>query len=306
VLLDRLLGALEVDVAPFAICEIRRGWSVDVPPDGHVALHFVVAGEGRVSSPGGPAEAITPGTVVVVPSGRAHRIELPHDTTDVMDAAADCSVSEHGLRRMVAGDGDDDLGLLMVCGSMRATYAGAFGIFDGLEHPLVVDLHDDASIRVVFEQLLAEQAALAPGSAVMMRALMTQGLVALMRRLCDGNDCRLTWLGALGDPQLSRAIEAIVDAPDAPHTVESLARRAGMSRSSFAEHFTRAFGRPAIDMLREVRLRRAADLLRTTDLSVAAIAKRVGYASRSHLSKSFAAMFGADPSAYRVQSQSVR
>ena len=297
-LLDRLLDALDVDVAPFAVCDIRRGWAVDMPPDGHVALHFVVSGEGVLESTAGPPQPFGPSSVIVVPPGMPHRVELPEAPGQTVDAAADCSVPEHGLKRLIAGEGTP--GVLMVCGSVRATYAGTFGLFAQLAAPLVVDVGNDAAVRQVFEGMLREQAALEAGSVAMMRALMTQGLVLLLRTMCQGPQCRMPWLAAIGDPQLSRALDAILDHPAEGHTVESLAKLAGMSRSSFSERFSKAFGRPAIELLREVRLRRGADLLRATDLPVATVAERVGFASRSHFSRSFTAMYGTDPSGYRA------
>jgi AraC family transcriptional regulator, activator of mtrCDE len=313
-LLDELLGAIELDVAPFAVCEIRRGWSVDMPPDGHTALHFVVAGSGTVRVGGDAPRVFAPGSVVVIPPGRPHRVDLldpvpepahhsaHHLAPHVIDAAADCSIPEHGLKRLVAGEGAP--GVVMVCGSMRATYAGAFGVFDGLDEPMVVDFEGDALVRGVFEGLLVEQAHPGPGSVAMMRAMMTQGIVALLRRMCAGDDCRVPWLAAVRDPQLSRALDRILRDPAQPHSLESIAKVAGMSRSTFAERFTRTFGRPAMDFVREVRLRRAADLLRQTDLPVATVAHRVGFQSRSSFSRAFVSQYGADPRSYRSGARS--
>ena len=55
-----------------------------------------------------------------------------------------------------------------------------------------------------------------------------------------------------------------------------------------------------MDFLKEVRLRRAGDLLRVGDLPIKAIAARVGYSSRSHFSRSFKAFAGTDPATYRA------
>jgi len=74
-----------------------------------------------------------------------------------------------------------------------------------------------------------------------------------------------------------------------------------MSRSAFVAHFTAVFERTPMDVLKEIRLRRAARLLRTTDLPVKAVAGQVGYASRSYFSRAFKAHFGADPAAYRAE-----
>lgn len=296
-LLDRLLASLRVSVAPFAVCDVRRGWRLRMPPDGHVSLHFVVQGEGQLVDADGHTHAVNNGTVIVAPPGRAHRIEPRGGTTDELDAAVDCSLPEHGLKRLVAGHGE--AGLFMVCGAVRATYGGTVGLFDGLREPLVVDFADDARMRGVFETLLVEQAEHGPGSQAMLTSLMMQGLVALLRRLCEGGRCSLPWLAALGDERLVRALDVMLVAPEKPHTLESVARAAGMSRSAFSERFSAAFGRTAMELLRELRLQRGAELLQSTELPVQKVAERVGFASRSHFSRTFRAQFGVDPAGFR-------
>ena len=54
-----------------------------------------------------------------------------------------------------------------------------------------------------------------------------------------------------------------------------------------------------MDFVKEARLRRAADLLRRTDLPVKVVAHRVGYASRSYFSRAFKAYYRMDPVAFR-------
>jgi AraC family transcriptional regulator, activator of mtrCDE len=307
-LLDRLLASLRVEVAPFAVCDVRRGWRVVMPPEGHVSLSFVVRGQGQLREAGGRVHPLHEGTVILAPpvsaGGRGLRVEPPEGAAHELDVAAEHRTpaqgpaASEGLRRMVAGAGDG--ALLLVCGAARATYGGRVGLFDGLREPLLVEFEDDPRIRAVFEALLAEQASPAAGSQTMMVALMTQGLVAVLRRLCDSGTCSLPWMVALGDDRLVRALDLMLEAPERPHTLESVARAAGMSRSAFAERFTSTFGRTAMDLLREVRLDRGAELLRTTDLPVQTVAERVGLSSRSYFSKAFRARFGVDPAGYRA------
>ena len=72
-----------------------------------------------------------------------------------------------------------------------------------------------------------------------------------------------------------------------------------MSRSAFADEFSAHFERTPMRFLRDVRLQRAASMLRTTDAPVAAVAHRVGFASRSHFSRAFSDHFGVPPSDFR-------
>jgi transcriptional regulator GlxA family with amidase domain len=93
----------------------------------------------------------------------------------------------------------------------------------------------------------------------------------------------------------------VLERPAHPHSVQTLAVAAGMSRTSFAERFAAAFGRSPLDFVRRVRLRDAARLLATTALPVKLVAASVGYASRSRFSQAFRESYGVDPTTYRAE-----
>jgi transcriptional regulator GlxA family with amidase domain len=174
------------------------------------------------------------------------------------------------------------------------------GLFDHLREPLVIDVADDTSFRAPFRQLLDELAAPRAGTRVLAELLMKQCLISLLRRQGEkADDGFAPWVAAVGNPELGRTIAAITDKPEADHTLQSLADVAGMSRATFAEHFRKTFGRTPMGFVQEVRLRRAARFLSATDMPVKAIAFRVGYSSRSHFSRAFKSMMGADPASYR-------
>jgi AraC family transcriptional activator of mtrCDE len=103
----------------------------------------------------------------------------------------------------------------------------------------------------------------------------------------------------LHHPRLARAVAAIIENPAAGHTVDSLASLAGMSRASFSDHFSRAFGQGPIDFVQKARLRIAARLLRVTDLPIKVIAQSVGYAGPRPFARAFLAGYGQGPSEYR-------
>src|SRR5258708_29771491 len=93
----------------------------------------------------------------------------------------------------------------------------------------------------------------------------------------------------------------MLNRPEAPHTLASLAQTAAMSRSAFAQQFTAAFGRPAIAFLREIRLRRGARQLEITDLPIKSVATAAGFRSRSYFWRAFKALYGLDPARFRAK-----
>ncbi|MFI8828639.1 GlxA family transcriptional regulator [Streptomyces sp. NPDC053431] len=84
-----------------------------------------------------------------------------------------------------------------------------------------------------------------------------------------------------------------------PLPVTELARRAMMSRRTFARRFAAATGTTPHAWLRELRLSRAEELLETTDLPVEEIAHRVGYTSAAVLREQFVRRRGVPPRSYR-------
>ncbi|MEW1635441.1 helix-turn-helix domain-containing protein [Streptomyces sp. NPDC093801] len=84
-----------------------------------------------------------------------------------------------------------------------------------------------------------------------------------------------------------------------PLPVAELARRALMSKRSFARRFAAATGTTPHAWLRGLRLSSAEELLETTDLPVEEIARRVGYGSAAVLREQFVRRRGIPPRAYR-------
>jgi transcriptional regulator GlxA family with amidase domain len=107
-------------------------------------------------------------------------------------------------------------------------------------------------------------------------------------------------MSAMAEPGLARALQAMLECPSKRFTVEALASIAGMSRSAFAARFTQAFGRTPLNLLKSERLRRARELLATTNAPVDQIARTVGFSSRSHFSHAFRTAYGVDPSNFRA------
>ena len=107
---------------------------------------------------------------------------------------------------------------------------------------------------------------------------------------------------ALTEPGLARVLQAILERPSERFTVQILASIAGMSRSAFAARFAQAFGQTPMNLLRSARLRRARELLATTDIPVTQIAHNVGFSSRSNFSHAFRTAYGVDPTMLRAAS----
>jgi AraC-like DNA-binding protein len=110
------------------------------------------------------------------------------------------------------------------------------------------------------------------------------------------------WLAALRDPVLAPALAELHRSPERKWTVADLAAAANVSRSSLDERFRQLLGRSPIRYLTDWRLHVAKELLATTDLSVFAVARRVGYDAEEAFSRAFKRAYGMAPAHWRTSS----
>ena len=271
--LEQLLDGLDVTMGPVAVHALREGAVEHAAREGP-ALHYGLRGAGWFELAESERVGVAARTVIVAPPGRRTRIGVANG-------------GRHG-----------DLAVASVAIGM--TYQGSVGVFDLLQKPLVAraGAHDPG--RRSFEDLLEEVDAHRPGFRAMSEALLRRCLIWLLRRCFERPDCSLSWLAPLEDRGLGRALAAMHERPQHCFTLAELAELAGMSRSVFAARFAHTVGRSPIEVLKALRLARAAELLTRTDLPVKGIAARVGYASRSSFTRAFCARHGLAPADFRM------
>ena len=103
---------------------------------------------------------------------------------------------------------------------------------------------------------------------------------------------------------IARAVDyAMTHAVDEDITVQAVAEHAGFSIDYFNRLFLSHTGFTVMAYIGYRRLKKAVQLLRTTDKSVLDIALEVGYASHEGLIKAFKKEYGVTPSEYRRQYQ---
>jgi transcriptional regulator GlxA family with amidase domain len=107
------------------------------------------------------------------------------------------------------------------------------------------------------------------------------------------------WSHAVRDPQVRRAV-ALMHADCArPWTLDALASRAGLSRTTLAERFRTAMGDTPLAYLRTVRMQKAMRLLGETDRTLEQVALEIGYRDAFGFSKVFKRTVGLSPREFR-------
>jgi AraC-like DNA-binding protein len=96
--------------------------------------------------------------------------------------------------------------------------------------------------------------------------------------------------------RIAKAIQKLRAEYQSSLAVTDLAKAAGMSASSFHEHFKAVTGTTPLQYQKDLRLIEARNLMSATNHSVAETAYAVGYESPNHFSRDYSRKFGSPPS----------
>jgi AraC-like DNA-binding protein len=309
-LFDDILGRVRLASAVFLRGEFTAPWaftSTDaatlaqvVAPTAKrlVLLHLAVEGSFRIDIETGESAVVQPGEAVVLPYCDVHAMGHP-------DLLAPVPIGE--LLPMPPWTDGPVVARIDGGGAPTRVLCGYLHCDDFLFDPILRALPRlihvrprsgpaaqwrEASLRYIVEEARGDLLARVP------ELVLVDCLRQYVEDLPAG---QTTWLASLSDPVVGRALRMIHGDPAADWTVERLARKLAVSRSTLADRFTQAIGQAPMKYLARWRAQVAADLLRSTDLGLAAIGERVGYDSEAAFSRAFKRELGSPPAAWRAR-----
>jgi LacI family transcriptional regulator len=104
---------------------------------------------------------------------------------------------------------------------------------------------------------------------------------------------------AVEDESMTKALDFIRSDPARAGNVDEVARYAGLCRRSLEQRFRSVLGCSPASEIRRVKIERAVELLRLSNLTVSAIAARAGFRSAEYMSAVFRKDLGITPSRIR-------
>ena len=278
--LSEFLNLLETRGQCWGTVELGVSDGFRIRPSEHVLFYTMLGGRVAVAGMPGGDVALADGDTLIVIGGGAHAIRTrPDASTRVIDFLEN---DEYADAPQVARSADIPAARLL-CGRIKMRWP------NGLDHAVLPPfLRISGSDSIIdFDALMAK--AKGTGSA----ALLTRAAALLITEgLREHPDCTAIFRGTNFRDPISRAIQYMELHPHQYWTIEILASKVGMARSTFAGRFAAEVGKPPIEMLTEFRMRRAAELLAQSDLKIAEIAERTGYRSLSAFSRRFEEHFG--------------
>ena len=284
-------------------------WSVCVEPGATITVAAMLRGDGWILREGAePVHLDTRDLVVltgresaVLASDRAGTAEPTCIVTPdgVRDETAERLLDGERLGHAESGGGSPLLAEhALLAGSFPTSGRIAERLLGALPPLLVVPRAQQRSRALNFLELEIENNE--PGQQAVLDRLLDIVLIGALRDWFALPEVSApAWFGATSDPVVGPALHALHAEPSRDWSVETLARRAQVSRATFARRFAEVMGEPPISYLAGWRLCLAADLLQESESTLASIARQVGYSSAYALSAAFTREYGIRPSQYR-------
>ncbi|MGC6331398.1 helix-turn-helix domain-containing protein [Rhizorhabdus sp. FW153] len=104
---------------------------------------------------------------------------------------------------------------------------------------------------------------------------------------------------AFSSYRIHHIMNAILERPEADHSLEAMAAQAGVTPTHFCRIFKKATGVSPHQYVMRARLDRARQMLEQSDTPLATIAEGLGFTSQSHFTRAFRQFAGETPSDFR-------
>jgi AraC-like DNA-binding protein len=283
-------------------------WSMRIQDEAPLTIICMTDGTAMLFPEGGAAPVRLDRGDVALTRGTEHYVFADSRTTAPQ-------VVIHPGQRCTTLSGED-LGFAMTLGvrtwgnSAAGTTGAVIGAYEGrsaVSARLLDALPAVAVLRAAewpstLPRSLADEAAReGPGQEAFLDRLLDLLLLDFLRTWFEVPGAAPRWWTAESDPIVGPALRLIHHDPTHPWTVANLAAAVGTSRAAFARRFTAMVGEAPITFLTTWRLSLAADLLASSDATVAAVARSVGYGTPFALSSAFKRHHGLSPAAFRTQ-----
>jgi AraC-like DNA-binding protein len=272
------------------------------PHAGHLVIfHFLTEGRAYAKLPDGERVELAAGDIVVFPHGDAHFLGNGPAIKPV-DSFKTFSPNLTGGVKVARFGGGGEL-TKFVCGFLTCEPRMSQIFLAGLPSILKVHVVNEPSGQWLENSIrfsVGQMSGSNDGTDLVLAKLSEVLFVETLRRYITAlPPDQIGWLAGARDPFIGQALALMHKSPAFLWTVPELARRIGLSRTRFAERFNHFLGEPPMSYLARWRVKLGAELLRSTDQSVAQVAASVGYGSEAAFNRAFKRELDCPPAQFR-------
>lgn len=301
--LSDILKSLRLRGGVYFRCELSAPWGMDIGQTPVAEFHVVARGSCWVKVAGEKNPVcLQTGDVVVFPHGDAHELlDAPTSVALPAEAIVGKQIVEN-YGPVVFGSGGASANIL--CGYFQFDRNIRSPLLDSLPpfiHIQGADATEFSWLQTTINFICHETRAVRPGTEAVVNRLVEVLFTQIMRAYIaqTASTTQRGILGAIADPKIGLALNAMHQKPELNWSLEELAQTAGMSRTAFAQRFLALTGQTPMHYLTVWRMQKAEEMLVSSNMSMLDIAERIGYQSESSFSKAFKKCTGESPGACR-------
>lgn len=266
-----------------------------------VSYHLVTDGKAVVRFPGEEDIPVAAGDILIIPHGDAHTVSNGSPSTFLDSGASLDKYLAGSLTTMRVGGGGETT--RFVCGYFGCERHADRLFLAGLPLMIKINLRGDAAgewLENSVRHLVSQAGSARPGQSVLLAKMAEALFIESIRRYMEALPPEQTgWLAGARDPAVGGALALMHRKPQHHWSIDELAVETGVSRSVFAERFSRFLGEPPLTYLARWQLQLAARMLQTTQEAVLQVASEVGYDSEAAFNRAFKREFGIPPGQFR-------
>jgi len=297
--LSRLLSLHPVHTALDSRCRMTAPWSIVHPSQAHAVApyHLIVEGTAWLAIEGQAPLELRAGDMLVLPRGHGHRLSV--GATTVANTVPPRVTPGEVARLTNTGEGPlTDI----LCGQFHFGGAAASLLGGALPDVLLIRTAGRAQfagLQALVTLLRDEASEVRPGCDAVIAHLASALFSLILRAWLEQADAVPGLFALLSEQRLSQAFQAMLKEPEKAWSLEQLAQRSHMSRSTFVRVFRSVSGTTPGELLMRIRMAQASIWLKQAHLGVGEISEAVGYQSEAAFNRAFKRYLGMGPGQFR-------
>lgn len=271
-------------------------WGMEIPQGPFAQFHIIAEGDCCFQYGNEDPQQLHAGDILIFPNGTAHWLAHRREAPKLNGQEVVTSVQQ---------------GKSVFYGQHTATtiICGHFEFDRTVDHPFITSLpdiihigdmeHNDHKRLVSLADLLVQETQReAIGSNIISQRLAEALFINAIRYYIEQAH-EQPFMAALFDQKISSVLQQIHAYPEKDWSLDNMSRVAGMSRSSFANHFREKVGQTPGQYLTNWRMLLAQRILSESEYPIDEIAEKVGYSSEPSFTRAFKKHLQQTPAKFR-------
>ena len=289
-ILGDMLNTLRLDASIFLHASFCNAWNVDIGAMRTASFHLVSSGSCYLHRPENAPLALNPGDLIFIARN------APHNLCDSFEPPAPATPT-NSPAEIISGPSTT-----LICGRVDFPEEYWNPLLDALPEYIILPTSEseNTTLGKVIAALTLEAEERPAASDVVLNRLADVLFIEVVRKFVRQQQ-NSSFLAAVADSKLSRALIEFHAALGNNWSVQALADVACMSRSAFADRFQQLTGIAPMHYVTRWRMQHGYYMLTTSTQPLLDIAESCGYQSEEAFSKAFKKEFGKSPRQVRLR-----